>query len=104
MRRFLIILGFALATSAHASNSPLPPEVAAFIQDRDACDHFRGEPYEGNSPGQNERRGFILESLKIHCPGTDRRLAALRKRYKHNAEVMRRLNNYEKQIEGKTVP
>lgn len=104
MMRFIIILVSALATSAHAGIDPLPPEIAAYILDRDACDHFRGEPYEGNSPGQIERREFIFESLEIYCPGTDRRLAALKKRYKHNAEVMRRLKYYEEQIEGKTAP
>ena len=104
MRYFLSILGLALAMSAHASDDPLPPEVAAFIQDRDACDHFRGEPHEGSSPGQIERRELIFGSLEIYCPGTDRRLAALKKRYQHDAEVMRRLNSYEEKIEGKTTP
>jgi hypothetical protein len=104
MTRVLFFLGFALAASAYAGNDPLPPEVAAFIKDRDACDHFRGEPHEGNSPGQIERREFIFESLEIHCPGTDRRLAALKKRYKNNAEVMRHLNSYEEKVEGKTAP
>jgi hypothetical protein len=104
MKSFFIALGFALAASAHAGSDPLPPEVATFIQDRDVCDHFRGEPHEGNSPEQIERREFIFESLEIFCPGTDRRLAALKKRYKNNSAVMKRLNGYEERIEGKTVP
>jgi hypothetical protein len=104
VRFFLIALGIALATVAHAGDHPLPPEVATFIQDRDACDHFRDEPHEGDSPEQTERRAFIFESLEIYCPGTDRRLAALKKRYKNNTEVLKRLNDYEDKIEGNIVP
>lgn len=104
MRAMLLIIGITLTTLARAGNDALPPEVARFIQDRDACDHFRSEPHEGESPGQKERRTFIFESLEIYCPGTDRRLAALKKRYRDNAEVLRRLSSYEDRIEGNTAP
>lgn len=100
VRHFVTFILLALATLAHARSDALPPEVAAFIGDRDACDHFRGEPSEGNSHAQIKRRAFIVESLEIFCPGSDRRLAALRKRYKDNADVMRRLNSFEENIEG----
>ena len=89
-----------LVTPVLAGNGALPPEVDAFIRDRDLCDHFRGEPQEGSSPAQIERLEFIIESLEIYCPGTDRRLAALKKRYKNNSDVLLRLNRYEEAIEG----
>lgn len=104
MRHFFIIIGLAISVAASAGDDSLPPEVAAFTKDRDVCDHFRGEPFEGNSPEQIERREFIFESLEIYCPGSDRRLAALKKRYKINAEVMKRLNDYEEKIEGTAAP
>jgi hypothetical protein len=78
----------------------LPPEVAAFVADRDACEHFRGEPIEGDSPDQEQRREFVQESLEIYCAGTDRRLAALKKRYSGNASVILALGSYEEAIEG----
>lgn len=93
-----------IATVAHATDRPLPPEVEAFIHDRDLCDHFRGEPSEGNSPEQIKRREFIVESLEIYCPGTDRRLAALKKRYKDDVRVVERLNKYEERIEERGNP
>jgi len=99
MRLRFIIFAVALVTPAHAGDASFPPEVKAFIADRDACDHFRGEPHEGNSSEQIERREFIFQSLEIFCPGTDRRLAALKKRYKDNREVMKRLNAYQEKIE-----
>jgi len=100
MRIAFIILALWLATSAQAAGTQLPSEVEAFIRDRDLCDHFRGEPYEGDSPEQTRRREFVFESLEIYCPGTDRRLAALKKRYANNGEVMIHLNEYEERIEG----
>lgn len=85
------------------SNAPMtsvPPEVEAFVMERDACEHFRGEPIEGESPEQVERRTFVQASLEIYCAGTDRRLAALRKRYASDASAMLALRGYEPGIEG----
>ena len=85
------------------SSSPaidLPQEVRSFVTDRDACEHFRGEPTEGDSSEQVARRVFVQESLEIYCAGTDRRLAALKKRYADNLEVMSALGKYEPAIEG----
>ena len=100
MRLSFMALILALATSSHADNMPLPVEAAAFITDRDVCDHFREEPYENNGKEQIERREFVFQSLEIFCPGTDRRLAALKKRYKNDSNVLRLLNKYEEKIEG----
>lgn len=46
---FLVLLGASLV--ARAEDAPYPEEVKAFIAERDTCDHFRGEPFEGDSPG-----------------------------------------------------
>jgi hypothetical protein len=102
MRTALIVLvAIVVATATLAADRSLPPEVQTFIHDRDLCDHFRGEPFEGNSPEQIKRREFIVESLEIYCPGTDRRLAALKRRYKEDVDVLERLKKYEEQIEGR---
>jgi hypothetical protein len=95
----LLVALFVLALSPVAA-TPLPPEVQSFVLDREACDHFRGEPTEGDTPGQIERRAFVEESLEIHCAGTDRRLAALKRRYADNVSVMAILGQYEAAIEG----
>ncbi len=95
MNHLLLILVLSATPSAQ-----LPHEIEAFIAERDACDHFRGEPTEGDSPDQVERRAFVRESLDINCAGTDRRLSALKKRYAGNASVMSMLTKYEPTIEG----
>ncbi len=87
----------ALSTAPMAA---LPQEVASFVVERDTCEHFRGEPIEGTSPEQFERRTFVQESLEVYCAGTDHRLAALKKRFAGNAAVMMALENYEEAIDG----
>ncbi|HKS73170.1 MAG TPA: hypothetical protein VJQ82_08235 [Terriglobales bacterium] len=94
---FLILLVASFV--ARAESELYPEEVKAFIAERDTCDHFRGEPIEGKSPEQIERRNFVADSLDIYCSGTDRRLAALKRRYKDNRPVMKQLNQYEEHIE-----
>jgi len=92
-------LSLLLALS-NASMGALPQEVAIFVVERDTCEHFRGEPIEGTSAEQVERRTFVHGSLEIYCAGTDRRLAALKKRFAGNASVMLALRDYEEAIEG----
>lgn len=94
----LILLTACSHASAHTP-SPLPSEVRAFIEERTICDHFRGEPFEGDSPEQVERREFLFDSFDIYCAGTDKRLAALKRRYKDNPAVMRRLSEFEERVE-----
>jgi len=95
-RNILLLLLVSCSLSAQEKDVPLPPEVSEFIHERD---HFRGEPYEGDSPEQIRRREFIFESMEIYCAGTDRRLAALKRRYKDDVESIARLNKYEEKIE-----
>ncbi len=99
MRALILLALFSVFAVAEAGPNPLPKEVKAFIAERNTCDHFRGEPYEGDSPEQIERRTFIMDSLDIFCSGTDRRLAALKRRYKNNRSVMQELNKFEEKVE-----
>ena len=89
----------AITSVAVAESKSLPEEVRSYTVERDICDHFRGEPIEGNSPEQIERRKFVADSLVIYCSGTDRRLAALKRRYKDDRAARGKLNEYEERIE-----
>lgn len=100
MKALALLLAISGAAQAGEA-SPLPPEVRSYIEDRELCEHFRQEPFEGNTPGQVARRQFLRESIEIHCAGTDRRLAALKQRYAHDRAVMTRLENYEVASEGR---
>jgi hypothetical protein len=77
----------------------LPPEVRAFLADRRTCEHFLGEVDEGNTPERAERQRFVSDSIDIYCAGTDKRLAALKRRYRTDAAVMKQLKAFEEKIE-----
>lgn len=99
MKTFLVLLVFSGVALA-SDSPPLPPEVESYLADRELCEHFRQEPADGGTPEQNERREFVRDSIEIYCAGTDRRLAALKKRYAGNAVVQSRLEKYEVVIEA----
>jgi hypothetical protein len=78
-----------------------PPDVRAFLDDRDLCDHFRGEPWpEGDTAEDRERRRQLVEGVRTACAGTDRQLKALLERHRGNAAVMQVLAGFERNIEG----
>lgn len=99
MRTFLVLLSISGAAGASAG-STLPPEVESYVADRELCEHFRQEPTDGSTPEQQLRRDFVRESIEIHCAGTDRRLAALKRRYVGDSAVMSQLERYESASEG----
>ena len=72
----------------------LPAAVVAFQKQRDACDHFRGE-----APYDKPRAAFLKAQLAKTCSGTDRALAALRKRFAQNPDALAALKDYEDRIE-----
>jgi hypothetical protein len=44
---FMLFLLLGREPLAGAADHNLPGEARKFISDRDTCDHFHGEPYEG---------------------------------------------------------
>jgi hypothetical protein len=94
----IVLLLIASCAFGAKSTESLPPEVARFVADRDICDHFGGEEDgsgDRGAPDQKERQQFVHESEAIYCSGTDKRLAALRSRYKDSPTVIKKLQGYE---------
>ncbi len=74
--------------------APLPADVAAFVARRESCDHFRGEdPYDA------ERAAELKAAMARDCTGTDRALAALRRKYAGDRRVIRRLAAFDDTVE-----
>jgi hypothetical protein len=100
MNTLLVLVALA------SSSLPVPEDVGpvgdvdTFIVEREACEHFLGEPTEGSSQEQMERREFVRDSIDIYCAGTDRRLAALRRRFADHPAVIARLATFETSIEA----
>jgi hypothetical protein len=88
-----------------ASNRPgycsYPADVRAFVDDRDACDHWRGEPVPEHEDDPEEvRKKQITEAINESCTGTDKRLSALKTAYADDPKMLRLLDEYETDIES----
>ena len=73
-------------------------DVREFIEQRDLCDHFRGEPANGE-----ERRKFLLKNMIELCTGTDKQLMELKTKHKADKAIMKSLSIYEADIEPKKL-
>jgi len=89
-----VLLVFSLSPIFAAEK--LPNDVRQFIAQRDACDHFRGELPD---PEEAERMREVTGQIEKHCRGTDGLLRTLKKKYGNDANVKKRLNVYDEQIE-----
>lgn len=89
----VLLLAAALSLAAQAQGS-VPADVAHFIKQRDACDHFRGEEaYDA------ERKQFLKRKLKQLCTGTDEKLRTLKQKYKAQPKALTMLQRFEVSIE-----
>jgi hypothetical protein len=94
--RFLPILGLLLFTVGAFAQLKIPNDIHAFVDRRDGCDHFRGEPWDlGDDPVVKERREFIFRQINTLCRGTDKQLTGLRKKYAKNNDAVQKLVEYE---------
>lgn len=87
----------ALSSAAFAYASRLPNDVGAFLANREACDHFRGEVID---PPDAELKKERNENSATYCTGTDRQLARLKKKYAKRHDVMKELSGLEPLIEA----
>lgn len=93
----LIVAYGGMGAPLAAQSKRLPAKVTAFIEQRDSCDHFRGE-----EAYDEERAAFLLERMKANCTGTDAALKNLRRRYARNPAVIAALRAYDWPIENGT--
>ncbi len=91
----LLLALTAICVGPAIAQTTLPNDVTRFVERRDRCDHFRGEePYDA------QRRAFLARQLRRSCSGTDRRLAALKSKYRDSPSTRSVLDAYEPSIEG----
>lgn len=76
------------------ATASLPQAVITFQQRRDECDHLRGE-----EPYDKQRAAFLKAALAKACKGSDKALAALRKRFAQHPEALAALKPYQDRIE-----
>jgi len=86
-------LAMALLLGACAAPAP---DLAAFLERRALCDHFRGEVPD---PPDAQRLREVAQQADAYCAGTDAQLAALRQRYRDDPVVTGQLAQFENRVE-----
>ena len=76
--------------------SRVPDDVAQFVEQRQTCDHLRGE-----EPYSAQRKADLEAAIEKNCRGSDRELASLRSKYRGNTAILRTLEQYENDVEAK---
>ena len=89
----LLCCGLGPATAAEGR---LPTDVADYVEQRESCDHFRGEIPD---PPDEQRMREIEREIRKLCTGTDQKLVRLKRKYTKNQMVQKRLNEFEAPIE-----
>ncbi|MCD2518021.1 hypothetical protein LQ564_17055 [Massilia sp. G4R7] len=82
---------------ASAAESRLPTDVAKYVNQREGCDHFRGEFPD---PPDKQRMKEVEREIRKLCTGTDKKLAQLKRKYAKNQAVLQRLSEFEEDIEA----
>lgn len=77
----------------------MPDELRAFVERREACDHFRGEPVEGEGEEALARLEFVQRQIFESCSGTDAELQRLRRAYADDPAFRKALAAFEYPIE-----
>ncbi len=77
----------------------MPEEVRAFVEQREACDHFRGEPVDGEGEEALARLEFVQRQIFESCRGTDAELQRLRHAYADDSSLAKTLAAFEYPIE-----
>ena len=100
---FILSIGNSYGAINEAS---FPPDIVKFIEDRQGCDHFRGEPRDfdrsylesGGKEAEREeaeRAVFLEQKTKELCTGMDDRIDTLKRQHITDAAVLERLDEYE---------
>ena len=95
MKAVPALLCFSLG-SALAAEAPLPSDVAKYVEQREGCEHFRGEFPD---PPDKQRMKEIEREIRKLCTGTDKKLERLKRKYAKNQTVLKHLNEFEEKIE-----
>lgn len=98
MNVMLKAAGLMLGTTfglANASEGKLPADVAKYVEQREGCDHFRGEVPD---PADAQRMREIEREISKLRTGADRKLSKLKRKYAKD-QAITRLNEFEENIE-----
>lgn len=98
-RAAVIIFCFSIG-SANAADERLPADVTKYVEQREGCDHFRGEVPD---PPDARKMKNIERQIRKLCTGTDEKLDKLKRKYAKNQAILKRLDDFEPNIEAPTA-
>ncbi len=87
-----------LIVLAGCASAPAAPELHAYLERREMCDHLRGEFPDPPDP---QRMREVNEQIDVYCPGSDAQLAQLKQRYRDDPVVTKQLDALEPRIESR---
>lgn len=90
----LAALLMALAQAAYGQGQ-LPSDISEFVQQRDLCNHLRGEISD-----QGDEQAQVIDDINQQCRSTDAELQRLKLKYADSTTVEHLLNQYEPDIES----
>lgn len=88
----LLCLGVLVAAKAACAGEALPPDVRAFLDKAETCEHLAGE-FDGSLPAGQRRE--IHRNIRTSCGGAHRQLPRLQKKYRHDERVLKLLSGHE---------
>jgi hypothetical protein len=101
MKIIVLCLSLLMPFFPALANEQLPGEVRSYIEQREGCDHMRGEIPD---PVDRQRMRELQRETRKLCKGTDQKLAQLKKKYAKSPPVMQRLQEFEPAIEEVQPP
>ena len=95
MRLTAFAVSLVLSTQIGMSKAAdLPMDVRNFLEQREGCDHLRGEY------GDDEARQYEINKNTCElCQGTDKALASLKRKYRKNEDVSASLKALQPKVE-----
>lgn len=93
----VVVMLCLIVDSVKAAEEGLPADVTKYVEQREGCDHFRGEVPD---PPDAQRMKEIEQETRKLCTGTDKKLGKLKRKYAKNQAVLKRLNEFEETIEA----
>jgi hypothetical protein len=95
-----LVLASLLSPVSLLAGERLPAEVRQFIEQRESCDHFRGEVPD---PSSKQRMKEVNREIRKLCTGTDKKLARLKQKYSGSSKVIARLTEFKSRIEAEST-
>ncbi len=95
LTKLTLAMALAVAIPLAYGVPPVPKDVEKFLFQRESCEHFLGEIPD---PGEKERMREVNKAIKDTCTGTDKSLAALKKKYAGQPAVMKLLKDLDPRL------